>query len=166
MTTPPCPDPQDPYAHVMQAAYAQACVAYQLGEVPVGAVVVDARGIIVARGYNRTISDHDPTAHAEIVALRAAARGAGNYRLPDYSLYVTLEPCAMCLSAMLHARLRSVVYGAPDPKTGACGGLLNLSGNARLNHHTQVIGGVLAEPCGALLRQFFRARRGAKTAAA
>jgi len=150
----------------MQAAYAQACVAYQLGEVPVGAVVVDAQGGIVAQGYNRTITDHDPTAHAEIVALRAAAHLVGNYRLPDYSLYVTLEPCAMCLGAMLHARLRSVVYGAPDPKTGACGGLLNLADNAQLNHHTHVIGGVLAEPCGALLRQFFRARRGAKTAAA
>jgi len=146
----------------MQAAYAQACVAYQLGEVPVGAVVVDAQGGIVAQGYNRTITDHDPTAHAEIVALRAAARSAGNYRLPDCSLYVTLEPCAMCLGAMLHARLRSVVYGAPDPKTGACGGLLNLADNVQLNHHTQVIGGVLAEPCGALLRQFFRARRGAR----
>jgi len=162
MTTPPCPDAQDPHAHAMQAAYAQACVAYQLGEVPVGAVVVDAQGGIVAQGYNRTITDHDPTAHAEIVALRAAARSAGNYRLPDCSLYVTLEPCAMCLGAMLHARLRSVVYGAPDPKTGACGGLLNLADNVQLNHHTQVIGGVLAEPCGALLRQFFRARRGAR----
>jgi len=163
MTTPPCPDPQDPHLRTMQAAYAQAQLAYQLGEVPVGAVVVDAQGGIVARGYNRTITDHDPTAHAEIVALRAAAHLVGNYRLPDHSLYVTLEPCAMCLGAMLHARLRAVVYGAPDLKTGACGGLLNLADNAQLNHHTQVIGGILAEPCGALLRQFFRARRGARS---
>jgi len=145
----------------MLAALEQAAIAYPLGEVPVGAVVVDAQGRIIAQGHNRTITDHDPTAHAEIVALRAAARRLGNSRLPDCSLFVTLEPCAMCLGAMLHARLRQVVYGAPDPKTGACGGLLNLAENRQLNHQTEVIGGVLAEPCGALLRQFFRERRGA-----
>jgi len=145
----------------MLLALEQANAAYQLGEVPVGAVVVDAHGNVIAQGHNRTITDHDPTAHAEIVALRAAARSQGNYRLPELSLYVTLEPCAMCLGAMLHARLRQVVYGAPDPKTGACGGLLNLAENRQLNHQTDIIGGVLAEPCGALLRQFFRARRAA-----
>jgi len=148
-------------SHAMRCALEQAKLAYRLGEVPVGAVVVDAEHNIVAQGHNRTISDHDPTAHAEIVALRAAARLAGNYRLPDYRLYVTLEPCAMCLGAMLHARLRAVVYGAPDPKTGACGGLLNLAENRQLNHQTEVIGGVLAKPCADLLRQFFRERRGA-----
>jgi len=147
------------HAAAMQAAYAQAQLAYQLGEVPVGAVVVDAQNQIVAQGYNRTIIDHDPTAHAEIVALRAAARVIGNYRLPDFSLYVTLEPCTMCLGAMLHARLRRVVFGAPDPKTGACGGVVDLAGHRQLNHQTEVIGGVMAEPCGALLRQFFRERR-------
>jgi len=145
----------------MQAAYAQAQLAYQLGEVPVGAVVVNGQGVIVARGHNRTISDHDPTAHAEIVALRAAACVVGNYRLPDYRLFVTLEPCVMCLGAMLHARLRAIVYAASDPKTGACGGLLDLASHRQLNHQTQVIGGVMAEPCSALLRQFFRERRSA-----
>lgn len=143
----------------MRQAYDQALLARDLGEVPVGAVVVDAQGVVIATGHNRTIIDHDPTAHAEIVALRAAARKLENYRLPDLSLYVTLEPCAMCMGAMLHARLRDIVYAAPDPKTGACGGLLDLAGNPRLNHQTQVRGGLLAEPCGDLLRQFFRDRR-------
>jgi len=157
------PNPASEAAHLsaMQAAYAQAQLAYALGEVPVGAVVVDSQGQVLAQGHNRVITDQDPTAHAEIVALRAAARIAGNYRLPDYHLYVTLEPCAMCLGAMLHARLRAVVFGAPDPKTGACGGLMDLARNRQLNHQTQIIGGVLAEPCGALLRRFFRERRGA-----
>ena len=100
-----------------------------------------------------------PTAHAEIVALRSAAARAGNYRLPGATVVVTLEPCAMCLGAMLHARIARVVYGAPDPKTGACGGVIDLAAEPRLNHHTQVTGGVLAEECGDLLRQFFRSRR-------
>lgn len=143
----------------MRQAYDQALRARDLGEVPVGAVVVDAQGVVIATGHNRTIIDHDPTAHAEIVALRAAASRMQNYRLPDLSLYVTLEPCAMCMGAMLHARLRDIVFAAPDPKTGACGGLLDLAGNTRLNHQTQVHGGLLAEPCGDLLRQFFRERR-------
>jgi len=143
----------------MALALEQARLAWEAGEVPVGAVVVDAGGRVLGTGRNRTIADSDPTAHAEIVALRMAARAAGNYRLPGASLYVTLEPCAMCMGAMLHARLARVVYGAADPKTGACGGVLDLGGVARLNHQTSVRGGVLAGPCGELLRGFFRERR-------
>jgi tRNA(adenine34) deaminase len=143
----------------MQLALAQAAQAQQLGEVPVGAVLVDAQGELLATGFNRTIIDHDPTAHAEIVALRAGARQVQNYRLPGASLYVTLEPCAMCLGAMLHARLARVVFGAPDPKTGVCGSVLNLALEKQLNHHTQVEGGVLAQECGDTLRQFFKERR-------
>jgi tRNA(adenine34) deaminase len=143
----------------MQLALAQAAQAQQLGEVPVGAVLVDAQGKLLATGFNRTIIDHDPTAHAEIVALRAGARQVQNYRLPGASLYVTLEPCAMCLGAMLHARLARVVFGAPDPKTGVCGSVLNLALEKQLNHHTQVEGGVLAQECGDTLRQFFKERR-------
>jgi tRNA(adenine34) deaminase len=140
----------------MQLALVQAAQAQQLGEVPVGAVLVDAQGELLATGFNRTIIDHDPTAHAEIVALRAGAQQVQNYRLPGASLYVTLEPCAMCLGAMLHARLSRVVFGAPDPKTGACGSVLNLALEKQLNHHTQVEGGVLAQECGDTLRQFFK----------
>ena len=143
----------------MQQALAQAEQAQQLGEVPVGAVLVDAQGQLLATGFNRTIIDHDPTAHAEIVALRAGAKQVQNYRLPGASLYVTLEPCAMCLGAMLHARLARVVFGAPDPKTGVCGSVLNLALEKQLNHHTQVEGGVLAQECGDTLRQFFKERR-------
>lgn len=143
----------------MQQALAQAEQAQQLGEVPVGAVLVDAQGQLLATGFNRTIIDHDPTAHAEIVALRAGAKQLQNYRLPGASLYVTLEPCAMCLGAMLHARLARVVFGAPDPKTGVCGSVLNLALEKQLNHHTQVEGGVLAQECGDTLRQFFKERR-------
>lgn len=143
----------------MRLALAQAAQAQQLGEVPVGAVLVDAQGDLLASGFNRTIIDHDPTAHAEIVALRAGAKQVQNYRLPGASLYVTLEPCAMCLGAMLHARLARVVFGAPDPKTGVCGSVLNLALEKQLNHHTQVEGGVLAQECGDTLRQFFKERR-------
>ena len=143
----------------MQLALAQAARAQQLGEVPVGAVLVDAQGELLATGFNRTIVDHDPTAHAEIVALRAGAKQVQNYRLPGASLYVTLEPCAMCLGAMLHARLARVVFGASDPKTGVCGSVLNLALEKQLNHHTQVEGGVLAQECGDTLRQFFKERR-------
>ena len=143
----------------MQLALVQAAQAQQLGEVPVGAVLVDAQGELLATGFNRTIIDHDPTAHAEIVALRAGAQQVQNYRLPGASLYVTLEPCAMCLGAMLHARLSRVVFGAPDPKTGACGSVLNLALEKQVNHHTQVEGGVLAQECGDTLRQFFKERR-------
>jgi tRNA(adenine34) deaminase len=143
----------------MQLALAQAAQAQLLGEVPVGAVLVDAQGELLATGFNRTIIDHDPTAHAEIVALRAGAQQVKNYRLPGASLYVTLEPCAMCLGAMLHARLARVVFGASDPKTGVCGSVLNLALEKQLNHHTQVEGGVLAQECGDTLRQFFKERR-------
>ncbi|CAM3979624.1 tRNA adenosine(34) deaminase TadA [Bordetella bronchialis] len=144
---------------MMALALDQAREAWRVGEVPVGAVVVDAQGQVLGAGYNRTIIDSDPTAHAEIVALRAAARRLANYRLPGLTLYVTLEPCVMCMGAMLHARLARVCYGASDPKTGACGSVLDVGAVAQLNHHTSFHGGVLAEPCGEVLRQFFRARR-------
>lgn len=145
---------------MMRLALAQAVQAQELGEVPVGAVLLDADGQILASGFNRTIVDHDPTAHAEIVALRAAARAAQNYRLPGATLYVTLEPCAMCLGAMLHARVGRIVFAATDPKTGACGGVVNLLEHATLNHQTSAVSGVLADECGRYLRDFFRDRRG------
>ncbi|MCG2593546.1 tRNA adenosine(34) deaminase TadA [Ramlibacter sp. XY19] len=128
------------------------------GEVPVGAVVV-RDGVVIARGHNRPVAGHDPTAHAEIQALRGAADALGNYRLDGCELFVTLEPCAMCSGAMLHARLARVVYGAADPKTGAAGSVVDLFAEPRLNHQTAVQGGVLAEDCGALLSDFFRRRR-------
>ncbi|ALM86889.1 tRNA adenosine(34) deaminase TadA [Bordetella sp. N] len=143
----------------MQLALEQAHAAIPVGEVPVGAVLVDAEGRVLGTGYNRTIIDHDPTAHAEVVALRAAARHLNNYRLPGLSLYVTLEPCVMCMGAMLHARLARVCFGATDPKTGACGSVLDVGAVPQLNHQTLFHGGILAEPCGDLLRSFFRARR-------
>jgi tRNA(adenine34) deaminase len=143
----------------MRAALGQAEVAGAAGEVPVGAVVVLA-GEIVGAGYNQPISAHDPSAHAEIMALRDAARRLGNYRLPGSTLYVTLEPCAMCSGAIMHARVARVVFGARDPKTGAVGSVVNLFAEDRLNHHAQVVGGVLAEECGALLSGFFASRRG------
>lgn len=146
-------------ADFMTLALDEARAAYDIGEVPVGALVVSAQGDILGRGYNRTIIDHDPTAHAEIVALRGAARALENYRLPGITVYVTLEPCVMCIGAMLHARLARVVFVAYDPKTGACGSVLDVGSVPRLNHHTSVTGGVLAEPCGDLLRRFFRERR-------
>ena len=129
------------------------------GEVPVGAVVVK-EGRIIGRGYNRPITSHDPTAHAEIVALREAAAAEGNYRLPGCELYVTLEPCAMCVGAMVHARLARVVYGAKDPKTGACGSIVDLPALKAWNHHGGFEGGLLADECGAMLRAFFAERRG------
>ncbi len=145
-------------AAFMREALALASSAAAAGEVPVGAVVVKD-GEIVGRGSNRPIGSADPTAHAEIVALREAASRLGNYRLPGCELYVTLEPCAMCVGAMLHARLARVVYGAPDPKTGACGSVVALSAEAKLNHQTAFQGGVLAEECGTLLKRFFADRR-------
>lgn len=143
----------------MRLAIDLARQAEALGEVPVGAVVLDGDGKVIGMGFNRTITSHDPTGHAEIVALRQAAQAVGNYRLPDASLYVTLEPCAMCVGAMLHARLARVVYAASDPKTGACHSVLNVPALAQLNHQTIVEGGLLAHECGELLREFFRARR-------
>ena len=142
----------------MQLALAQASLAAQAGEVPVGAVVV-CNGEVIATGRNAPIEGHDPTAHAEIAALRAAAKALGNYRLPDCTLYVTLEPCAMCSGAMLHARLKRVVFGALDPKTGAAGSVINLFDKPQLNHQTALQGGVLADESAAQLKAFFLQRR-------
>jgi len=142
----------------MRIALDQAHNAWLVGEVPVGAVIMKD-GQVIATGYNRPITQHDPTAHAEIVALRHAATLLGNYRLPDCELYVTLEPCAMCAMALMHARFKRVVFGAPDPKTGAAGSVVDLFGEPRLNHHTELVRGVLAEDCGKVLRDFFAERR-------
>jgi tRNA(adenine34) deaminase len=142
----------------MRLALDQAHNALLVGEVPVGAVIL-RDGQVIATGYNRPITTHDPTAHAEIVALRQAAQLLENYRLPDCELYVTLEPCAMCSMALLHARVKRVVFGAIDPKTGAAGSVLNLFENPQLNHQTALLGGVLAPACGQLLREFFVERR-------
>lgn len=143
---------------LMRLALDQARNAWTLGEVPVGALVVKD-GEVIATGFNQPIGTHDPTAHAEIMALRAAAAILGNYRLPGCELFVTLEPCVMCAGAMLHARLARVVYGAADPKTGAGGSIVNLFAQDQLNHHTELTGGVLASECGALLKEFFAERR-------
>lgn len=144
--------------HFMRLALAQARLARAAGEVPVGAVVV-REGEVIGVGWNQPIRAQDPSAHAEIIALRAAGRRLGNYRLPGCTLYVTLEPCAMCSGAIFHARIARVVYGAPDPKTGSAGSVLNLFAEPRLNHHAVVEGGVLAEECATLLREFFAERR-------
>ncbi len=144
--------------HFMGLALEQARLAQAAGEVPVGAVVVQG-GRVIATGHNASVTGHDPTAHAEIAALRAAAAALGNYRLDGCELYVTLEPCAMCSGAMLHARLRRVVFGAPDPKTGAAGSVVDLFAQRRLNHHTTALGGVRADECGRLLSEFFHHRR-------
>ena len=142
----------------MRSALELAGLAQEAGEVPVGAVVVKD-GTIIGRGYNRPISAADPTAHAEVMALRDAARHLGNYRLADCTLYVTLEPCVMCVGAIFHARIARLVYGAADPKTGACGSVIDLPAEIRLNHHMQVTGSVLAEEGGSKLKQFFAERR-------
>ena len=142
----------------MRVALAEAQRAGACGEVPVGAVVV-LDGEIVGRGYNQPIGRHDPTAHAEIVALRDAAMKLGNYRLPGCELFVTLEPCAMCSGAIMHARVARVVFGARDPKTGVAGSVIDLFAEARLNHHARIEGGVLAQDCGRMLSSFFAARR-------
>lgn len=142
----------------MREALALAQQAWQMGEVPVGAVVVH-EGKIIGRGANAPISRHDPSAHAEMLALRDAAQYLSNYRLPEVSLYVTLEPCAMCAGAIMHARVSRLVFGASDPKTGAAGSVLNLFDEPRLNHHTEIQGGVLAAECGAMLSAFFAERR-------
>ena len=148
----------DPAERWMAEALALARAAQARGEVPVGAIVV-SDGAIVGRGGNAPIAGNDPTAHAEIAALREAASALGNYRLPGCELYVTIEPCAMCAGAILHARIRRLVFGAPDPKTGACGSVVDLFAEPRLNHHTTVTGGVAAEACAALLSDFFASRR-------
>jgi tRNA(adenine34) deaminase len=151
-------------AHFMRAALEEARLAEAAGEVPVGAVVV-WNDTIIARGHNLPIRSVDPSAHAEMQALRAAAQVIGNYRMPECELYVTLEPCAMCSGAILHARMRHVVFGARDPKTGAAGSVVDLFAEARLNHQTTVTGGVLAGDCGQMLKDFFGARRKAQKAA-
>ena len=144
--------------HAMRIALDQAHNAWLAGEVPVGAVIM-RQGQVLATGYNRPITTHDPTAHAEIVALRHASQLMENYRLPDCELYVTLEPCAMCAMALMHARFKRVVFAAHDPKTGVAGSVIDLFGHAQLNHHTQIVGGVLAEASSQLLKQFFAERR-------
>lgn len=143
---------------LMGAALEEARAAAAAGEVPIGAVVA-SEGRIIARGQNRVLRDVDPTAHAEIVSLRAAAASLGNYRLVDCELFVTLEPCAMCAGAMIHARLARLIFAAADPKAGAAGSVLEVLNHPRLNHQMAVTPGILADACGALLRDFFRERR-------
>lgn len=142
----------------MQMAISLAEEAGKNGEVPVGAIVVKD-GIVIGRGSNAPIMQHDPSAHAEIQAMRDAAKQLGNYRLVDCTLYVTLEPCAMCAGAIQHARIARLIFGASDPKTGACGSVINLMAEEKLNHHTEVSGGILATECGGLLSTFFASRR-------
>jgi len=143
----------------MRLALDQAVLAAVAGEVPVGAIIVDANGCVIGCGFNQTVSRHDPSAHAEIIALRDAGQRVSNYRLPGASLFVTLEPCLMCMGAIMHARLARVVYGAADPKTGACGSVFSAQNIQQLNHHTEVEGGVLSEDCSTVLRNFFQERR-------
>ncbi|MDO8960564.1 MAG: tRNA adenosine(34) deaminase TadA [Methylophilus sp.] len=142
----------------MREAMMLAQQAAEQEEVPVGAIVVKD-GVIIGRGSNAPIGAHDPTAHAEVLALRDAANTLGNYRLVDCTLYVTLEPCAMCAGAIQHARIARLVYGAKDPKTGACGSVVDLMSEPKLNHHTHVISNVLGDECGQLLSTFFKQRR-------
>ena len=149
---------QDNDCDFMRAALELAQQAQAIDEVPVGAVVVKA-GAIIGRGYNQSITTMDPTAHAEVMAMRDAAQNIGNYRLLDCTLYVTLEPCVMCIGALFHARIARLVYAATDPKTGVCGSVIDLPAETRLNHHMQVSGGVLAEQASTMLKQFFAARR-------
>jgi tRNA(adenine34) deaminase len=142
----------------MQQALEQAGLAALAGEVPVGAVIV-RNGEVIARAFNQPITKHDPSAHAEMLALRQATLSEENYRLPDTTLYVTLEPCTMCAGAMLHARVNRIVYGAADPKTGAAGSVLDVFSSKQINHQTVIEGGVMAQECGQLLRDFFKERR-------
>jgi tRNA(adenine34) deaminase len=144
---------------LMQAAMAEARAAEAAGEVPVGAIIVSSEGEVVARGANRVLRDSDPTAHAEIVALRSAGTTLGNYRLLGCTMYSTLEPCSMCAGAILHARLARLVYAAADPKAGACGSVIAVINHPALNHRVELIDGVLADECGTMLTNFFRAKR-------
>jgi tRNA(adenine34) deaminase len=143
----------------MELAIAEARAAEAAGEVPVGAVLLSADGEILATGNNRVLRDNDPTAHAEIVALRSAGRALGNYRLLGCTLFCTLEPCAMCAGAILHARIARLVYAAPDPKAGACGSVLSVMNHPALNHRVELVRGVLADECSSMLTSFFRERR-------
>jgi len=142
----------------MRMAIEQAHLAAQSGEVPVGAVLV-RNGQVISKAFNKPIANHDPSAHAEMLALREAALADQNYRIPGSTLYVTLEPCAMCSGAMLHARVERLVFGAPDPKTGAAGSVLDLFSSKQINHQTSAEGGIMGEECGQLLRDFFKGRR-------
>lgn len=142
----------------MRMAIEQAQLAAQSGEVPVGAVLVKD-GQVISKAFNKPIANHDPSAHAEMLALREAALAEENYRIPGSTLYVTLEPCAMCSGAMLHARIDRVVYGTSDPKTGAAGSVLDIFASKQINHQTSVEGGIMSEECGQLLRDFFKGRR-------
>jgi len=148
--------PDEPW---MRHALRLARRAQELGEVPVGAVLVDAQGGVVAEGWNQPIASHDPSAHAEMVAMREAARALRNYRLNDLTLYVTLEPCVMCAGAIIHARIARLVFGAVDPKAGAVHSVYDVISQPRLNHKPAWTGGILADECGAILQEFFRARR-------
>ena len=144
---------------LMQAAMEEAHAAEAAGEVPVGAIVVSSAGEVIARGRNRVLQDSDPTAHAEIVALRSAGSALGNYRLLGCTLYSTLEPCSMCAGAILHARLARLVYAAADPKAGACGSVIAVMNHPSLNHRVELVEGVLADECGKMLTDFFRSKR-------
>ena len=144
----------------MGLAIEEAHKAYELAEVPVGAVLVNAAGEVLAKAHNLPVSSNDPTAHAEILVIRAASAAVGNYRLPETIVYVTLEPCAMCLGAMLHARVRRLVFGARDPRSGAAGSVLDLTAISSFNHRIEVVGGVREGECSEILKEFFRARRG------
>jgi tRNA(adenine34) deaminase len=144
---------------LMLEAMAQARAAEAAGEVPVGAVILSPAGEVIARGSNRVLRDSDPTAHAEVVALRSAGAALGNYRLSGCTLYSTLEPCSMCAGAILHARIARLVYAAADPKAGACGSVVAVINHPALNHRVELVAGVLAEDCGKMLTDFFRAKR-------
>jgi len=153
-----------PHEKMMLAALAQAEKAGQNQEVPIGAVLVAQTGEILAKAYNRTIALADPTGHAEILAMRAAAQKIKNYRLLNTTLYVTVEPCVMCMGAIIHARIARVVYGAPDPKWGALGSIYNFADGQKFNHHPEIIAGICEARCRAIIQAFFRARRGAEKA--
>ena len=147
------------HEHFMQMAIDQAIVAGQMGEVPVGAVIVDAANRVITQDHNRTISSCDPSAHAEINVLRTAAYRIQNYRLLSTTLYVSIEPCAMCMGAIVHARVKTVVFGAPDPKWGAAGSLYHLGQDTRLNHQVEIISGICEDRCRLVIQEFFRNRR-------
>ncbi len=147
------------HEYYMSLALAQARLAWDHGEIPVGAIVTDSQGRVIAQGFNQTITTDDPTAHAEIVAMRNAGRVISDYRLTGLNLYVTLEPCTMCCGAIIHARFSKVFFGAPDPRTGGCGSVFDILGDTRHNHHAEVLGGVLKDECSELLKAFFKERR-------